>query len=100
MKERYKNICIRVDSELKIGSGFILKSSNNYYAITALHCITDKQNLLAKEINIWSNYGDKRIEFLFDKEKQIFFDEEIDLAIIKLIGECTIDKVKTKKMDE
>lgn len=100
MEDKYENICIRVDSDPKIGSGFILKSESNYYVITAFHCIGNNENkLLCEDIKLWGDYEENRIDFLFDKEKIYFFDDEVDLAIIQLTGKIIIDKSITEIRD-
>lgn len=100
MGDKYKNICVRVDSDLKIGSGFLLKSSNNYYIITSLHCISNgEKNILCEKIKLWSDYQENRVDFLFEKDKAIFFNEGTDLAIIELMGKFIINGDNTNIKD-
>lgn len=106
MYDKYNNICVRVDSLKKIGdsiknigSGFLIKNpKNDYYIITAFHCIGNEKKMeLFDNIQVWSNQAKDKIEFIFRKEKIKFFPnsidgtENIDLAIIPIDREIMIN---------
>lgn len=91
MNERYHNICVRVDSDKTLGSGFLIKSPENYYIITAFHCVGNKENMkLFDNIYVWSNKDKEKVSFIFRKDKIKFFPNStddkvnIDLAIIPI----------------
>lgn len=98
MDDKYNDICVRVDSGERIGSGFLIKSPNNYYIITAFHCIGNKESMeLFDNIQVWSNQAKEKIEFIFRKEEIKFFPnstddaENIDLAIIPIDMDVKIE---------
>lgn len=111
---KYDTICVKINSKENTGSGFLIKSPNNYYAITSFHCIGDEKKMeLNSDIKIQGNKENEVIEFYFEQSNIKFFphvDEElnIDLAIIpllekvKIIGEVNreenIEKYVSKKL--
>lgn len=96
MSDKYNSICVRVVSDKELGSGFLIKSLNHYYVITAFHCIGDKYKMeLYDDIQVWCNQGSEKVTFYFDRNDIKFFphiDEtkNIDLAIIQLSGKVML----------
>lgn len=93
MDEKYKGLTLRVDKDdSKVGSGAILKSKNNYYVVTAFHCIGDYENAtLSENIEVWDNIEEDKVLFVINEI--YYFTEEnttlTDLAIIKLENTVT-----------
>jgi len=91
MINKCKGVALRVDNKdaSKVGSGVMLKSKNNYYVITAFHCIKNKEGAaLLETINIWDDIDGNKLTFKIDAI--YYFKDQIseltDLAIIKLIN--------------
>lgn len=100
MKNEYNYICLRVDStddKKNSGSGILLHSENNYYVVTAFHCIGDKETQsLYKDIEVWTNINEEKIRFSFVESNIKYFakDRDVDLAIIVLNQEVEVDGFK------